>query len=167
MKNNRIWGIFARYILIILVGLGNLWLFYKLFSYPTLITVRAALGLFSTTGSIENIITFSGTSIELISACIAGAAYYLLFILVFSTNGLKIKKRLEILLFCYLIFFLLNVIRIVVLALIINNPAFNIVHEIFWYFLSTMFVVLIWILAVKLFKIKSIPVYDDIREMIK
>jgi hypothetical protein len=40
---------------------------------------------------------------------------------------------------------------------------FDFAHKSFWYVGSIVFVVLIWFLGVKLFKIESIPFYSDIK----
>ena len=48
-----------------------------------------------------------------------------------------------------------------------DGMQFDITHKIFWYSLSILFVVGIWFLEVKLFKIKSIPFYSDIISVYK
>ena len=108
-------------------------------------------------------------SIEIIKACVAGSAYYLLFILNVSVPKIKFKKRIKMLLFSFAFFLILNIIRIFALALMFvsGTSSFESLHKIFWYAGATIFVVLIWFVEVKLFKIKEIPIYSDFRCLIK
>ena len=48
-----------------------------------------------------------------------------------------------------------------------ENSAFNITHEIVWYVFGTLFVVGIWFAEVKIYNLKEIPVYSDIKLLIK
>ena len=169
MKDRKLlFDIFGRYLLILLLGLGDLWIFYTLFKPATIHTLVSILRIFS--GEVVLVggrILFESILIEIIPACVAGAAYYLLFILVFSTPNIKIKRRLGILLLTSLAFFILNILRLLILALINKSAYFETVHLLFWYALSTIFVVLIWVFSVKFFKIKDIPIYTDVRTLIR
>ena len=168
-------GLFTRYILIILLGLGNLFIFYKLLTPITTNTTFYILSLFSSSTAFlsQNTILFKQVIIELIPACIAGSAYYLLFILLFSTPNIKPLKRIKILIISFISFFILNIIRITFLAniaslTIINHPtAFESIHLIFWYLISTLFVIAIWLLIIKHYKLKSIPIYTDLKFIYK
>lgn len=166
---NKIISLIARYALIILAGLGNLFIFYKIF-YPITFYLSAfILSIFGNT-SLEygaSVIIYNQTVIEIISACVAGSAYYLLFILVLSLPNLKILKRILVLLFSFVLLLVANVLRIVLMGLIAQTAYFESVHMLFWYFVSLIFVVGIWFLAVKIFSIKEIPVYSDIKFLIK
>ncbi len=155
--------ILLRYLIILVAGLGNLFIFYKIFTPLTTYLSAFILNLFSKIIIIEGIIIFNSTPIKLIPACVAGAAYYLLFILIFSTPKIKLKKRIKILLFSFSLLFILNVLRIVILALINQSVYFESIHLVFWYGVSTLFVVGVWIASVKVFKIKEIPVYSDFK----
>lgn len=44
---------------------------------------------------------------------------------------------------------------------------FNTVHMIIWKFFSWIYVFIVWIFLIKLFKVKSIPVYDDFKYFYK
>jgi exosortase/archaeosortase family protein len=160
---NKLLNLFLRYILIFLVGLGNLFIFYKIFTPLTIKTTGFFLNLASKAVIIENTIIFKTLIIEMIPACIAGAAYYFLFILIFSTPDIKFLKRILILVFSLILFFILNTSRILILIFLKNNAYFTALHTILWYAFSTVFVILIWLLCVKIFKIKKIPVYSDIK----
>ena len=109
-----------------------------------------------------------GIIIDLIPACIAGAAYYLLLILNLTTP-MKLNKRLRSMLFLFATFLILNIIRIVIFSVLLANgySYFDLAHKITWYFTSTALVVLIWFSNVKLFKIKQIPVYTDFKIIYK
>ncbi len=166
MKNNfQFLDLVVRYVLIFLAGLNGLFLFYFIFS-P--LTFKLSALFFSFFGSVKtfyalNLILFNQTAIELIGACVAGSAYYLLFILAISTRNVLFKKRLLILLFTFSLLLLFNILRIVIMGLIAGSKFFDEVHMLFWYFISIFFVVCIWFLAVKIFKIKEIPVYSDVK----
>ncbi len=114
-----------------------------------------------------NIILVGSIPIEIIEACVAGSAYYLMLIFNLSIPDIKIKKRLLLLLFSFSLFFIVNTIRIVgSSALLISGTNwFDFAHMLFWYAGSIVFVVGIWFLSVKLFKIKEIPFYTDIRNL--
>ena len=164
---NQIIFLFLRYIVILIAGLGSLFIFYKLFTIPTVKLSYLILKLFSaSTATYSNIILFKSGIIELVPACIAGSAYYLLFILCLSVPSIKLLKRLLILVLAFSLFLVLNTFRIVLLALVSNTFYFNTLHLIFWYAISTLFVIAVWILVVKLFNIKTIPFYSDLKFLI-
>ncbi len=156
---NKIVDIIIRYALIVIAGLGNLYIFYKIFTPLTIKTIALILNA----QIIQNTILFNSIVIEIIPACVAGSAYYLLFILNFSIPNIKIKTRIKILFFTFLSLFALNIARIILLTLLTNSNLFNAIHLIFWYVLSTIFIIAIWILTIHLFKIKSIPFYTDFK----
>lgn len=106
------------------------------------------------------------TLIEIVPACIAGSAYLLLLILNLTVPMEK-KKRIYSIILSVLILLALNILRITLLSLLYhyNMPFVDFTHKFFWYGLSTVFVVGLWFLVVKIFKIKEIPVYSDIRFM--
>ena len=163
----KISDIIFRYTILILVAVPNLWLFYTIFTPLTTYPVYWLLGLFYDTSLFNSniILVNQFISIELIAACIAGSAYYFLLILNLSTPNLKARKRIKILLLAFASFLFVNIIRIFILSLIAisNSSFFDITHKIFWYSLSTIFVVAIWFVEVKIFKLKDIPFYSDIK----
>jgi len=163
----NIFGLLARYILLILLGLPLYGLFYIIFGPLTLYPVYFLLSLFYETTLFGYIIYTNNIPIEIISACIAGAAYYLFTILNFSTPKMKACTRIKVLLLSFLIFLIVNILRIVFLvALYLSGSVwFDFTHELFWYALSTIFVVIIWFFLVKKYKITEIPFYSDIKEL--
>ena len=158
--------VFLRYLILLIVAIPNLYLFYLIFTPLTLHPVRFLLEIFYDTILVNNIIIINSIlPIELIPACIAGAAYYLLLILNLSTPKIKLKPRLKMILISFASLLVLNILRIFILSILAfsGSPLFDITHKIFWYALSTVFVVGIWLILVKKFKIKEIPLYSDLK----
>lgn len=160
-------NIAVRYFLLILTGIFSFKVFYFLFSSLTIYPVYFLLNLFFKTSIIYNIIFVNNIPIEIIGPCVAGSAYYLLLILNLSIPGIKFGKRLGILFFSLFSLLIINILRIFILSilLIFGISFFDIAHKLFWYVGSTVFVVGIWFLSVKLFKIKEIPFYSDIKSL--
>ena len=166
----QIKDVFLRYLILVAAALPNLYLFYLIFTPLTIYVIYFLLDLFMDVSLVGNSIIFSGcTSIEIIGACVAGSAYYLLLILNLSVPKIKLKQRIQMIAFAFSSLFLLNIIRILILSLLLvsNSPIFDATHKIFWYALSTIFVVGLWFYEVKLFKIKSIPIYSDLKFLFK
>ena len=169
-QSKKILELFARYFAIILIGLGNIYIIYKLLTPLTIHILNIILSIFTKTTLVGNIIYLNGTLIEIVPACVAGAAFYLLFLLILSTANIKPEIRIKMLLPSFAIFFALNISRILILIPMINKPYFETIHWIFWHFISTIFVVATWFAVVKIYKIKSVPIYSDlkyIRNLIK
>jgi exosortase/archaeosortase family protein len=153
----------SRYIVLIIFGISNAAVFYFLFTSLTIYPVYFLLKLFFDASLTSNVLLIHDISIEIIGACVAGSAYYLLLILNLSTRGIKPGKRILALLFSFFSLLIVNILRIFLLsALLISGTSFfDIAHKLFWYVGSVFFVVLIWFLSVKLFRIKEIPFYSD------
>jgi len=181
MNNNRIALVFLRYFFLVLLSLYNLSLFYWIFTPITtqgsylilnLIYPEAVLHLPDT-------IMFSDLSVQsckspdvlcvnIINSCVAGAAYYLLLILNFTTP-MGFKTRIKSILFLISSFFAINVLRIVIFSMLLREhfSFFDVAHYLTWYIGSTFFVVFLWFVNIKLFKIKEIPVYSDFKSLMK
>jgi len=153
-------NLIVRYAIILLLALFFP-VFYMIFTPLTLYPVYLILSLFYSVIIEKTALIVNGNSINLIDACIAGSAYFLLAILNLSTPN--VKKRILSLAFGLLSFLLLNILRIVVLsALFLSNFSyFTETHLISWYVLTAFFVLAIWIMTVKIFRIKEIPAYSD------
>lgn len=162
-KEKVILYIFVRYLILILLGF-SLFLFYKIFLPLTIWPVYLLLKIFYDVSISGNTLYVAGIGIELINACIAGSAYYLLLILNLTTN-IKAKQRAYSIIFSFLFLLVLNILRIFILSILYveDFAFFDITHKLFWYALSVLFVVGVWFLTVKLFKIKNIPVYSDLK----
>lgn len=166
----NILGIISRYSITILAALFNLWIFYAIFTPLTIYPSYLLLKLFFNTALMGNILIINNlVAIELIKACIAGSAYYLLFIFNMSIPNIKLKKRISMIVFSFLSLLVLNILRIVSLVIVYmqKNSAFDVIHEVIWYAFGTLFVLGIWFTEVRIYKIKEIPIYSDIISLIK
>lgn len=160
--------IFTRYIFLLLLAYGNLMIFYKIFTPLTINISFFVLKMIYPTAIVSsNTILFNSTAISLIPACIAGSAYYLLVILNLTTP-MSLKTRVKSISFLILTFFLVNLARIIFFSILAPEryAYFDITHVLFWYIGSTVILVGLWFINVKLFKIKSVPVYSDIKSII-
>lgn len=169
-KNKKFLYLFLRYFILILIGLFGIPIIYKILTSITSYGVYFPLKIFTNASISNNLIFLSNNIIlELIPACIAGAAYYFLLILNLSIPNMEHVKRIKMILFGFALLFIFNVIRILLLSflLISNSSLFDITHKIFWYFLSIIFIVFIWFFEVKVFKIKEIPFYTDLNFLYK
>jgi exosortase/archaeosortase family protein len=165
MEKRKLLSIIARYLILLLIG-AFIWVIYDVFTPLTIYPVCFLLSLLYDVSLTGTLISFNEATISLIGACIAGSAYYLLLILNLSTE-MKAKQRIFSLLFSICLLLLANIVRIVVLSILYSESFkfFDITHKLFWYALSTIFVVGIWFLTVKMFKIKDIPVYSDFKRL--
>jgi exosortase/archaeosortase family protein len=163
--------LFVRYALLILIAFPGLWIFYLIFTPLTIHPTYFLLNLFFDASLLAgNIILVNREiPIEMIRACIAGSAYYLLTILNLATPKIELKQRINMLLLAFGVFLVLNLLRILLLSFLAvsGSSIFDVTHKIFWYSLSTIFVVAIWFAEVKLFKIREIPFYSDIKFLYK
>ncbi len=168
-RGNFIYSIIIRYLVLILLGLPFIGLFYLVFSSLTVYPVYWILEIFYSVTKIGNTLFVNHVPIEIIEACIAGSAYYLFFILNLSTPNIKIKRRIKILLIALISFLIINILRIVILSIMFLSASlwFDFTHELFWYLLSTVFVIVIWFILVRTYKIKEIPFYSDIISLYK
>jgi exosortase/archaeosortase family protein len=161
---NKTLSLFIRYIIILALGLGNLFVFYLIFTPLTAGFVIFLLRIFDSAFLISrDTIIFNSITLTLVPACIAGAAYYFLSILILATPNIKLRTRLLILALSFSLFLIFNSLRIFFLAAVYGSGLFNFFHIFLWYFMSTVLVLGIWFLDVKIFKIKSIPVVDDVK----
>jgi len=161
--------IIFRYVTLILIGIFSLEIFYFLFTFLTIYPTYFLLKLFFNASLIDNVIWINSLPIEIIGACIAGSAYYLLLILTLSTREITIKKRILMLLFSFGLFLIINISRLFFLSVLYVNgvSSFDITHKLFWYVGSVLFVVGTWFLGVKIFNIKEIPFYSDVVFLLK
>lgn len=157
-----------RYLTVLCLGLNSLFIIYYLFTPITLYPVYFILKIFYNVSLSGTAILIGSTKIEIIKACVAGSAIYLLIILNLLTK-MNLAKRLFSLAYSLVCLLILNIVRIVILSVMLVNDFafFDITHKLFWYVLSTIFVVVIWFSEVKLFSIKNIPAYSDIKGIIK
>ena len=167
MNKKQIYYLLFRYVFLIVIALPNLFLFYYFFTPLTIYPVAFILNLFYRAALLDNnVIFFQGGYVSIIPACIAGAAYYLLLILNLTTPIEK-EKRIKSLIFLFFSFLVLNILRIVIFASLIlkGYQYFDLAHKTFWYFGSTILLILIWFTNIKIFKIKAIPVFTDVKNL--
>jgi exosortase/archaeosortase family protein len=173
MKKGRnfIYSIFVRYLILIITVLPGFWIFYFIFTPLTIYPVYFILKLFFQTVLSGNVLFLGNysTPIEIVNACVAGSAYYLLLILNLSVPNIKLIKRIKMICFAFISFLIVNIVRIVVLSVIfvLKPNIFDISHKISWYVGSIILVVGIWFIEVKKFEIKEIPFYSDLKLMLK
>ena len=153
-----------RYLFLLILGIAGFFYFYKILTPLTVYPSYFLIKLFYDVSLQEAIISIGNYQIEIISACIAVGAYYLLLILNLTTP-MNLKQRIYSLVYSIVLLLILNILRIFILSILfINNYIyFDIIHKTFWHLLSTTFVILIWFSTVKIFNIKQIPVYSDFR----
>lgn len=165
----KILSLFLRYFFLLIVALPSLNTFYFVFYPLTIYPLVFIFNLFFTASLNNNFIFIQehNLTLTLISSCIAGSAYYLLLILNMSVPDISTRKRIFMILSSFSALLILNIFRIFLLVLIFRTSLFELTHQITWYFLSTVFVVLIWFAEVKIFKINSIPIYSDIKYLIQ
>lgn len=167
MKSKRAVFILLRYLILIILAFDNLAIFYLIFTPLTFYPSAFILSLITNTASNPHLnqIILNGIVIELIPACIAGSAYYLLLILNLTTP-LKPAQRAKSIAFLFISFLFVNILRIVLFSLILGWEYFNVTHKAIWYIGSTIFVVALWFINVKIFNITSLPVYTDLKHTI-
>lgn len=169
MNNKEVFNLLTRYIILLLLPLNGLFIFYFIFTPLTVKPFFYFLHLFypETTLLENNTILFKGYYAQIISSCVAGAAYYLLAILNLTTP-MPIKKRIASLFFLFFSFMFLNILRIFSFTLLIEKGYnyFEAAHLFAWYFGSTLLVVFVWFVNVLIFQIKAIPIYTDFKNLI-
>ena len=158
--------ILLRY-LILLVLVFSSYLIYKIFTPLTVYITAKLLDIFYTVSVFGiKIMINQAKVIQLTPACIAGSAFILLLILNLFV-AMKPKQRVYSILLSFALLLLLNVLRIVILAILFVNDFkyFHLTHKLIWYVLSTIFVAGIWILTIKLLSIKQIPIVSDVKSI--
>ncbi len=161
-------SIIPRYLLALIIAIFNE-IFYLIFSPLTLYVSYFIISLFYDVSLLGNTILLDGISFTFVSACTAATAYLLLTELVLLTRGISLKKSLKMLYIGYLSIFIMNILRILVLIFVYVNYGknyFDILHMFFWHLLSTIFVVVVWILLTKNFRVKGVPVYSDLKSLV-
>ena len=166
MSHKRVVDFTTRYILLILIAFPGLLLFYKIFTPLTIYPSYWLFQIFFDASLYSNIILLnSSLVVEIVPACVMGSAYYLLLILNFSMPKIELKKRIVMVLTSFAALLVVNILRIVLLGSLytLESVWSDPLHSFFWYFLSIFFVVGIWFAQVKIFNVKGIPFYSDLK----
>ena len=170
-RKNTIYSIFLRYFILVITALPSFWIFYFIFSPLTVFPVYWLIKLIFGATLLGKVIFVGNypSPIEIVDACVAGSAYYLLLIFNLSIPNIKFSKRVKMVAFAFFSFLIINIIRIVILAsiFVLRPDLFDISHKLSWYVGSIILVVGIWFIEVKKFNIKDIPFYSDIKNMSK
>src|SRR4030042_5015777 len=166
-KEKAIIYILIRYFVLLVLGIFSS-LFYLIFFYLTILPSYFLLKLFYEVSLSGSVLKVAGLEIGIVSACVAGSAYYLLLILNLTTE-MTAKQRVFSLFFSLFLLLTVNILRIVLFsALLVEDYAyFDLLHRLFWYFMSISLVVVIWFFTAWLFKIKRIPLYSDLKTLLK
>ncbi len=139
--------------------------------YLTINSSKLVLNIFSSdVFIIGTFLSYNETFVKFIPACAAASAYYLLLLLVALTKDIRLKKRLKIFLYGSLIIFIINILRITSLILLLDNNSYNLfnsTHNFFWSIIASVLVAGIWIYFTRRYRIKSIPIYSDLKYLIK
>jgi len=167
MKNLH--RIAIRYILAVILMIFGLNIVYFLISPLTF--KLSYLSLFYYNPDVISATSFiiENHKLNFIPACTAASAYLLLALLILTTD-IKPKKALKVFLLGSLLILIANIIRIdILIATLIQfgSEAFDTIHLFFWKVLSTIYVVILWIILTKIFKIKEIPIYSDFKNILK
>ncbi len=165
MKREEAISLAVRYGILIILGFG-IESIYFIFRPLTVYPVYFILDLVYGANLVENGMVVNGIFVEVIDACVAGSAYYLLLILNLTTP-MKIGLRMKNIVFLVGSFLVINVIRIIFMVFLFFSgyEYFNLAHKAFWYIGSTIMLVGIWFIGVRIFGIKNIPIYSDLRSM--
>ena len=163
--------IVTRYVVMVAIAVMALAfpIFYTIFRPLTMWPTAWVLGLFYNASISGASILIDGQAVEIIDACVAGSAYLLLLLLNLLTRDIIFKKRVMLFLLDSAALLVLNVLRLAILIPMDlgGSALFDITHKLFWYALSTAFVVLIWILSCVMFRIRAIPFISDVKFLIE
>jgi hypothetical protein len=169
MDDKHISKILLRYLITLILAI-NIKYLYIILSIPTIFLSSLFLYPFYNLEVyyLERIIVVDSSIFNLVEACIAGSAYVLLITLNLATP-MNPGKRLKSLAFLILSFLALNSIRIPLFAALYIGGFryFNFSHYLFWYLGSTVIVILLWFLSIRLFRIYNIPLYTDIKALVR
>lgn len=161
-------NLITRTILAVLIAIFGFKIIYAIISPITFYLSSYSLFFYKPT-IIQNTLIIKDNLLTFVPACAAASAYVLLALLTVLTD-IKYKKMLKIFLIGALIILIANIIRIDILVIALiesGSDLFNKLHLLFWKILSTIFVVVLWIFLTKIYKIKSIPVYTDIKKLLR
>ncbi len=109
-------------------------------------------------------------TLKFITACTATSAYYLLAVLILLTKDISLKKGIKTFFVGALLILLMNLVRIDILLVVLVEKGINMfesLHIVFWEVISSLYVGGLWIFLIKKFRIKTIPVLSDMKELYK
>ncbi|MBT3690681.1 pacearchaeosortase [Candidatus Woesearchaeota archaeon] len=163
--NKYYYQLIMRFLIILIVTFGYS-AFYVSLAPITIYLSYFLLNLFYDAVLIRNSIGVEDMGFRFIEACVAPAAYYLLFVLVIGLKDLEWKKGLKMFLLGCLLILGMNLLRIIILVILnveFGTNYFDLVHLILWNFVSGIYIAIVWIFLVKKFKVDKIPYYSDLK----
>ncbi|MDO8556833.1 MAG: pacearchaeosortase [Nanoarchaeota archaeon] len=113
---------------------------------------------------LDNSLQLGNLTLHFIPACAAVPAYILLVLLIGLTSDISWKRRLQMGGLGFLLIFIANLLRIGILIgilVLFGKNLFSAVHLVFWHGVASVYVAVVWMLLVKWFKVKSIPIISD------
>ncbi len=166
-KERTIIHVLIRYLILLVLGIFSS-LFYLVFFYLTIMPSYFLLKLFYEVSLSGHVLKVAGLEIGVVSACVAGSAYYLLLILNLTTE-MTTKQRIFSLFSSLFLLLVINILRISLFSVLLIEDYiyFDLLHHFFWYFMSILIVVVTWFFTAWLFKIKRIPIYSDLSALFK
>ncbi len=118
---------------------------------------------------LEGAMRVDSTILNFVPACYALLAYLLLALLIVFTKDIGLVKGVKMFVLGSFIILVANLIRIFIIVFVLVEKGvnyFNTLHLVTWKIISTVFVVVLWILLCKEFKVKTIPVYSDLKALV-
>jgi hypothetical protein len=170
MNYKEMFALLARYIFVAIIALPGFFILSSIFSLITIYPVLYMLKLVYSQAILlpgTNIFLINGSYISLIEACVAVYAYLMIIILNFTTP-MSVIIRLKSISFLVFSFLLINIVRIFVFTILFLSgfKFFDITHKTFWY-AGALFIVFLWFVNIKLFKINKVPLYSDIKMILR
>ena len=166
---NYIKNLVLRLLFSVLLVVFGSEIFYLILFYPTFYLSYITL-LFYNPILINSSLIINNINLVFVPACLATSAYTLLGLLLLLTKGIDLKKGIKMFFAGFFILFFVNIIRIFILAILLIESGirlFDTFHLFFWQVFSTIFVFLLWIFLTKYFKVKTIPIYSDFKELLR
>ena len=167
ISNKKSIFIILRYLILLILVLSAP-LIYKILTPITIYLTARLLDLFYaiSVAGIQIMINQEKV-VELTPACIAGSAYILLLILNLFVE-MKPMQRVYSILISSGLLLILNILRIVILSILFVNDFkyFHLTHKFIWYALSTVLVIGVWFITIKILSIKQIPMVSDVKYII-
>jgi len=146
-------------------------IFYFLFSDITLYGSLPILKLIGYSFYVEGYsLVIEDKILDFVPACVATSAYSLLALLILLSKNMKLKKGILMFISGALLILIMNIIRIdlqLYILLEFGKNYFDKVHLFFWHIVSSVYVAGVWIYLTYKFKLKSIPVYSDLKYLLE
>ena len=145
-------------------------LFFFVFSWWTAKLSFLLSSIFFDTALRGTMLSVNGELVALVPACIAAGAYLLLALLVLFTKDISFFRSVAMFFVGSLMLLAGNLIRILILiSLLVTQHInyFETLHLLSWKVFSSIYVVAVWILLCKIYKVTAIPLYSDLKEIFK